>query len=907
MDSEFPNPDEEFDLVHQDEYELLKEIEDLENKKKLESQNVGNLQEKTKETNDLNAVKSNLYKELNTPTSSGLNELCSPSTSKATKCNGNLETDITKKRNYDELFGDISDILDINDFANILEPREKKPRWDEPQQVIKAVLDAREKFHEYTRGAFVKRKFVEEKKDTISLRVPSWNFIAVTRPHDAQRIYLRVRNNTQNRLQTSTRPISNLLSVPYSQLKAKAEEIIVENIKRASCETSNLFITETVDDNELWVDKYRPKSYKELLSDESVNRHLLHWIKLWDKVVFNRNYIYNRKQRQNFIFSNKKFIDENTVQEIDSKGFPIQKIVLLSGPPGLGKTTLAHLAAKHAGYNIIEINASDERTPDAFRQFLLASTQMKAVMGNDPRPNCLILDEIDGAPATSIELLLKFIQGKLISKHKKDKAGSEKQSNVCYRPVICICNEPYTPSLRALRAVALIISVPEVSPARLMDRLMEISQKENLKVNPDALLKLAEISGCDIRSCLGTLQYMGGIGLKDNLSSALKDNRRGLFDSWKQLLTLPMNRNGILPISERVQLVLKTVRNGESEKLALGIFHNYPEICGDKLNYVIVCLEWFQFFDEILSAIASFQIWSIMSYINYAFITWHLYFARARSVKLSYPSTLYEINQKHTNSIGILTTIQKSSGRNSTILAVDIAPFLPDLLNPRLRTISGHLHSAKEKDSINRLVNILIDFGLTFIQEKNLDGTYDYKLDPDILRIGIFADCKHRRTLPYAVKQIIVQELETERLRLAANLIRSATNAVQNKNENTTKENENTTKENENTTKENENTTKENENTTKEKATVPQISTKILNNLASTSRATEMFKKIQTETKEITYKDFFGRIITVNQDKQQMSDKESSRKSLRKNGAWYKYKEGFSNAVRRKVVMEQLL
>lgn len=105
----------------------------------------------------------------------------------------------------------------------------------------------------------------------------------------------------------------------------------------------------------------------ELLSDESVNRHLLHWIKLWDKIVFNRNYVNNKKKKVNFTFRNKKFMDEKAFQEVDSKGFPIQRIVLLSGPPGLGKTTLAHLAAKHAGYNVVEINASDERSPDAFR------------------------------------------------------------------------------------------------------------------------------------------------------------------------------------------------------------------------------------------------------------------------------------------------------------------------------------------------------------------------------------------------------------------------------------------------------------------------------------------------------------------------------------------------------------
>ena len=34
-----------------------------------------------------------------------------------------------------------------------------------------------------------------------------------------------------------------------------------------------------------------------------------------------------------------------------------KQIALLCGPPGLGKTTLAHIIAKHAGYNVVEMNA----------------------------------------------------------------------------------------------------------------------------------------------------------------------------------------------------------------------------------------------------------------------------------------------------------------------------------------------------------------------------------------------------------------------------------------------------------------------------------------------------------------------------------------------------------------------
>ena len=122
--------------------------------------------------------------------------------------------------------------------------------------------------------------------------------------------------------------------------------------------------------------------------------------------------------------------------------------------------------------------------------------------------------------------------------------------------------------------MALVIPVPEVRPSMLADRLMEIARKEGLRVELRDLMKLAERSGCDVRTCLGALQYMRGANMKENLSLGLKDTRKGLFDSWKVLLQIPMTQKGILSPHERIGLVLQTVQRGRQFRFINSFFGN---------------------------------------------------------------------------------------------------------------------------------------------------------------------------------------------------------------------------------------------------------------------------------------------------------------------------------------------
>ncbi|KAL1536180.1 chromosome transmission fidelity protein 18 [Salvia divinorum] len=674
---------------------------------------------------------------------------------------------------------------------------------------------------------------------------------------DGERVYAKICSSTEideevrNRKLNFRRDHNGLLQEPVRVMMEKVEQEQFAKALQRSFEGDTVEVVPSlapVTTEKLWVEKYAPSSFTELLSDEKTNREVLLWLKQWDSCVFgseiksttddvltslrrhstgsqylkqsyrsfsrnNRESRFNKDMTKADIELDKENSTSPGIQEMwdkknKSSGPPEQKVLLLCGSPGLGKTTLAHVAASHCGYRVVEINASDDRSASTIEAKILDVVQMNSVIA-DSKPKCLVVDEIDGALGDgkgAVEIILRLLSAERkldtgkenISQEAntgRKSSGKKQKCSVLLRPVICICNDLYAPALRPLRQVAKVHIFVQPTVSRVANRLKYICNKEGVKTSSVALSALAECTECDIRSCLNTLQFLNKkkemLNVMDISSQVVgrKDATKSAFDVWKEIFQKQKRKSGRSSnnssnsVSKDFEYLHSLISNrGDSELILDGIHENIFQLhyVDPLMQKTVQCLDYLGVSDVTHRYIMRTQKMSLLVYQPPIAIFIHRLIAQLERKDIQWPKSLQRhrtilaerIDMFHSWHSGISPYISRHLSTKSFV-EDSISALLHILSPPSLRPVALHLLSDKERGDLVQLVNTMVSYSMTYKNIKSVrpdtwrheDEATTIALDPPLSSFIHFKDYSSCHVdLALAVKQVLVHEVEKQKI-----------------------------------------------------------------------------------------------------------------------------------------------
>jgi replication factor C large subunit len=172
------------------------------------------------------------------------------------------------------------------------------------------------------------------------------------------------------------------------------------------------------------------------------------------------------------------------------KGFPKKRAIVLHGPPGVGKTSLAYAVAGEMGNEILELNASDFRNKEKINQIVGPASRQASLFG---KGKIILIDEVDGISAM------------------KDRGGLAELLGLLAKsafPVVITANDIWNKKFSMLRRKAEIVAMKEVDYREILKIMMNVCEKENCVVAGEVLRGIAIRARGDIRAALNDLEVL---------------------------------------------------------------------------------------------------------------------------------------------------------------------------------------------------------------------------------------------------------------------------------------------------------------------------------------------------------------------------------------------------------------